>query len=639
MRARRAPPTRVRVRPAGLGPALLWLFAILAVTFVVYLPSLGNGFLNWDDNFYVTDNPIVAHPTLRGLLTENLGGNYHPLTMASLALNYRMSGLDAGSYHWMNLLIHLANTALVFFFVRALSGGRLWTSVVTSLFFGIHPMHVESVAWISERKDVLYAFFYLIGLLTYLRYLAGGRGWLVATWLAFVLSVASKPAAVVLPLTLFLIDWFRRRPLSISVILEKIPFFAVSVAAGALTFLAQKGVGAVHAELWSPLQKVLFASVGTLMYVAKLFVPIHLAAVYPLPSTSATHYATWYYVAPFIVLAGLLASLVVGLRFRPVLFGVAFFFINILLVLQLVSVGAALLAERYTYIPYIGLFIALAWWLDEPAGTPRARWKPTIAVVCLLLVPLSVVQTWNRCHVFHDPETFWNDAIDKYPGKIVDAYYNRANYLVKQGRLEAALQDYNRALDLNAGVPRTWYNKGLLLAQLDRTDSALVAFDHVVALDPKHVDALNNRGAMRYKKGDLEGAVADFSRILELNPRYRDGYLNRAVAYADLKEYEKSVADRQRGIDLDPANPGNAEEYGLLGQSLQHLGRSRQAIAALDRAIGALPANAPSLAANYWFRSLAWAALGDREHALADAREAQKRGTVVDPKYLRSLRE
>jgi tetratricopeptide (TPR) repeat protein len=607
---------------------------LLAATFVVYLPSLGNGFLNWDDNFYVTENPVMAHPTLHGLLTQNLGGNYHPLTMISLALNYRMSGLDAGSYHWLNLLFHLANTALVFFFVRKLSGGRLWTSVVTALFFGIHPMHVESVAWISERKDVLYAFFYLIAMVTYLRYLdRKSAAWLGLTWVLFVLSAASKPAAIVLPLTLLAIDWFRRRPLRGAALLEKIPFFAVSVAVGALTFTAQKSVGAVHSELWTVAQKALFACLATVMYVAKLFVPIHLAAVYPLPSTSGKPFSTEFYVAPVILAVALLALWFLGRKSRPVVFGVAFFFINIGLVLGVVSVGAALLAERYTYIPYIGLFFALAWWLDEP----RARWRPVIAGVFALLLPLSLVQTWNRCHVFHDPLIFWNDAIEKYPGKIVDAYYNRGNYYVKTGHPEAALADYQRALDLNPDVARSWYNKGLLLAQMNQNDSAQVAFDHVLALDPKHVDALNNRGAMRYRRGDRAGAIADWTRLLELNPRYRDGYLNRAVAFLELKEYEKSAADRKRGIDLDPGNPANAEEYGLMAQALHQLGRHQEAIDALDHAIAMAPANNPVVARFYFARSTSWKALGDRVRALADAREAQRRGAAVDARYLKSL--
>ncbi len=616
---------------------------MLAVTFAAYIPSLGNGFINWDDNFYVTDNAVIVHPTLHGLLHENLGGNYHPLTMASLALNYRLSGLDAASYHWLNLLFHLANTALVFFFVRKLSGGRLWTSVATALFFGIHPMHVESVAWISERKDVLYAFFYLIALLLYLRYLDARRWWwLLATWMAFVLSVASKPAAVVLPLTLFAVDYFRRRPIRAREVLEKIPFLAVSAAVGLLTFKAQQEVGAVASPtLWSPFQRVIFASVGTLMYVVKLFVPTHLSAIYPLPATSTTKYPTGYYLAPVILAVGLPAVLYVFRRVRPVVFGIAFFFINIALVLQLVTVGAALMAERYTYVPYIGLFFAMAWWLDEPAAGARARGgfplKAVVAGVFLLLAPVSLAQTWNRCRVWKDSETFWNDTIQKYPGKIVDAYYNRANYYGRNGRTAEALADYDRALELNKGLPRIWYNKGLLLAQLDRNDSALVCFDHAIELDPSLVDALNNRGAMRYRRGDLAGAISDFTRILELNPRYRDAYLNRAVAYAVLKDDEKSAADRRRGIDLDPGNPANAEEYNLLGVTLQRLGRHREAVAAFDQAIGAIRPGDAKLGGYYLARSYSWLALHDRARAQADAREAQRLGAKVDPGYLRSV--
>jgi hypothetical protein len=158
-------PAPVRAPAPAREKWFLWLGAILLLTYFVYQPSLDNAFTNWDDDYYVTQNALVAQPTLKALITEPSGGNYHPLTMASLALNYAISGTNAVSYHWLNLLLHLANTALVFLFIRKLTGGRLWTTVVTALFFGIHPMHVESVAWIAERKDVLYALFYLLLLL------------------------------------------------------------------------------------------------------------------------------------------------------------------------------------------------------------------------------------------------------------------------------------------------------------------------------------------------------------------------------------------------------------------------------------------------------------------------------------------
>ena len=361
-----------RSRPAARRPprfeSLLWLGAILVLTFAVYAPSLDNGFTNWDDDRYVETNPLLRHPGLKAVLTTPVEGNYHPLTIWSLALNYRISGLDPASYHWLSLLLHLANTALVFLFIRKLSGGRLWTSVVTSLFFGIHPMHVESVAWIAERKDVLYAFFYLTGLIAYLKYLERRQlRWLGVTLLAFVLSVASKPAAVVFPITLLAIDYYCRRAFDLSLVVEKVPFLAVSLAGGILTLKAQQSTGAIGVHMWDPLQKLLIASYGTLMYVVKLFLPVRLSALYPYPA-AGKGLGPEFYVA-FVTLLVLLTTVVyLCRRSRAVLFGLAFFFVNIVLVLQFFTVGQAVMADRYTYLPYIGLFFALAWWLDERPG-------------------------------------------------------------------------------------------------------------------------------------------------------------------------------------------------------------------------------------------------------------------------------
>jgi tetratricopeptide (TPR) repeat protein len=623
------------------GHWLLWLGAILVVTFVVYLPSLDNGFLNWDDNQYVTENQAMAQPSLHDLLTVPLGGNYHPLTMLSLALNYRLSGLDPASYHWLNLLIHLANTALVFLFVRRLSGDRFWTTVVTSVFFGIHPTHVESVAWISERKDVLYAFFYLIALIVYLRYLDTRRApWLILTLLAFVLSLASKPAAVVLPLTLLAIDYFRRRPWSASVVLEKAPFFAISVAAGILTLHAQRLAGATAAaQLFSPFKKVLFASYATAMYVVKLLVPVHLSAIYPHPPTSLKTLGPKFYVA--LAAVAILLPTVVYLcrRVRVVLFGLAFFFINIFLVLQLFTIGGSIMADRYTYLPYIGLFFALAWWLDEPPGAIGARLpvKPLIAGVLLLLFPFSLIQSWRRCDVWQNTETFWNDTIQKYPGQIVDAYNNRGYYYHSVNRINEALADYDVALALNSRVPRTWMNKGLVLAELGRRDSALICFNRALELQPDRTDALNNRGGIRLQKGDLAGAVDDFSRAIEIRADFYSSYVNRAIAYFAMGDYEKSIADRRRAIELRPNNPTNYRDVGAIAEALLRLNRPREAVAEYDRAIQGAPQGDGSLGGYYLNRSRAWWALHDRTKALSDAVEAQRLGAAVDPGYFREL--
>jgi len=644
--ARTPAATRIPAPARAPAPArekwLLWLGAILLLTYFIYQPSLDNGFTNWDDDYYVTQNAIVAHPTLHALVTEPSGGNYHPLTMASLALNYAISGTNAVSYHWLNLFLHLANTALVFLFIRKLTGGRLWTTVVTSLFFGIHPMHVESVAWIAERKDVLYALFYLLGLITYLRYLDRQRLiWLLPTWLAFVLSVASKPAAVVFPITLLAIDYFKRRPYSLRLVLEKIPFLLVSIAGGLLTLYAQKSVGAVAApHQWSIFQKILFASYGTCMYVVKLFLPLRLSAIYPYPAAEGAPMGSEYYIAFAALLILLPTVLYLFRRNRVVLFGIAFFFINIALVLQFISVGQAVMADRYTYLPYIGLFFALSWWLDERPGTKVAgiSLRANLAALFLALMVVSLIQTWKRCDVWQDAGALWNDTIRNYPNQIFDAYNNRGVYLIAQNRYEEALADLNHALALNPRVARAWVNKGSVYAETNRNDSAYVCFERAIEIKPDYPEALTNRGGIRSRRGDLVGAVEDCTKAIQLNPTFRGAYMNRASTYFKMGEFEKAVEDRRRVIELDPRNPENYIQMGSIALALAQLDRTRDAIAAYDEAIRtAPPEDRQRLAGYHLRRSQTWWRLKERERALIDAQAAKRLGADVDSAYIREL--
>jgi len=538
------------------------LLVILALTFAVYVPSLDNGYVHWDDTYYVSENPVVATPTLRGLMTTPVAANWHPLTMASLALNYRLAGPDPASYHWLNLILHCANTALVFVFVRALSRGRFWTTVVTSLFFGIHPLHVESVAWIAGRKDVLYALFYLIALIAYVRYVDLRRpAWLAVAGGAGILSIASKPAAVVLPLAFFAIDHLRRRPWSPRLVVEKVPFLALSAVGGLITWKVQQTMGALSVpEPWSLFQKAAFAAYGTFLYVAKMFLPVDLSAIYPYPPYGSRSLPPEYTAALIAVAILLPGILYVCRKNRVVLFGLAFFFIHVALVLQLVTVGTAVMAERYTYLPYIGLFVAVSWWLDDrpSAGDPstgRRRWmtrRGLLAGYLAILVLFSLVQTWRRTDVWRDPETFWSDAIEKHPRQIVAAYYNRGNFYRRSGRFAEARRDYEQALALNPRFASIWYNHAVVLTRLGSVDSALVAFDRVLALEPDRVHARNDRGALRFRNGDLEGAVADFTRVIELDPRSWNAYSNRALAYSRMGEHAKAEEDQRRADLLQP---------------------------------------------------------------------------------------
>lgn len=583
---------------------------------------------------------MLARPNLHDILFAPFEGNYHPLTMLSLVWNYQLSQLHPGSYHWINLLLHLANTALAFFFVRKLAGG-LWAAVVTSLFFGIHPMHVESVAWVAERKDVLFAFFYLAGLVAYLRYLDARRWtWSVATLIAFVLSVLSKPAAVTFPIVLLAIDWYRRRPMKGSVLAEKAPYFAIALAMGWLTLHAQKAVGAVtDTPVFPLLSRLCFAAYGAVMYVLKALAPVGLSVIYPYPR-QVTPLGTEFYAALAALLILLPATVYLFRRNRPVLFGLFFFFVNVVLVLQFITVGNALMADRYTYLPYIGLFFALSAWMD---GVPRpwasqSTAKTFVAYGLLLLVPVCLVQTWKRGDVWQDSESLWTDAIQKYPQRIYTAYFLRGTYYHHTvGKPAEALVDYDNALKLNPRAAYAWANKGTLLFDLDRPDSAYVYLDHALALKPDLAGALNNRGAIKGQRGDLPGAVGDFTRAIASEPRFRDPYENRAVAYYMLRDYEKAIADTRRALELDPSNSENHVLLDAIGQYFQAMHRYREAVAQHEQAIRTAPYGDPRIPGYYLNRSFAWLGSGNREAARSDARAAQQLGAVLSEAYLRKL--
>jgi len=626
---------------AGDRTWLFWLLGVLAVTFLVYVPALDNEFTNWDDNFYVTENPLVAHPDARAVLTTPVAGNWHPLTIWSYALNYKMGGLSPSVYHWTNLLLHLVNTALVFVFVRQLARGRRWAPVAAAALFGVHPMHVESVAWVAERKDVLYALFYVAGLIAYLRYVDRKRlTWLGAALVLFILSCASKPAAVVFPLTMIAIDWFRNRKFTRSVWLEKAPFFVVALIDGIVTLQIQRSSGAIT-EHWAPLEKVLFAAHGLVMYVVKLFVPVGLSAIYPYPRIGPGNIGPEYYLTLAAAVIGIPALLWLFRTSRVVLFGFAFYVINILLVLQFFSIGGAVYADRYTYVAYIGLFVALAWWLDEPREAQAGRRVPVRAVVAALLailIPASAFAAWKRTEVWRNAETLWNDTIAKYPGRIADAYNNRGFYYYNDAqRYAEALADFDQAIALNPNVAKVWLNKGNVLAAMGRNDSSRVAFDRAIALQPRVADAWNNRGALRLNLGDLAGTVSDCSRALELDPRHRDAYANRSLAYVRLGAYEQAVADSRRAIEVAPGRSDNYLQLGTIGFALSKLGRYTEAVQAFDEAIRRSPPGESRMAAYYLYRSTARLGAGDRAGALADAREASRLGMRVDPAYMKQV--
>ncbi|HBA62093.1 MAG TPA: hypothetical protein DCZ92_15010 [Elusimicrobia bacterium] len=591
-------------------PRLL-LGAVLLLTLAAYAPSFNCGFTNWDDNGYVTENKLVTDLSPAGVkkifaLESDVMLNYHPLTMLTLALDYKFAGLTPLRYHAVNVLLHLANTALVFWLVWLLGGGRLFAAVFTALFFGVHPMHVESVAWISERKDVLYALFFLGALISHWYYLEKNRLSLLAlTFALFVLALLSKAMAAPLPVVLMLLDYWHGRKLSWRAVGEKLPFFVLSVAFGLLAVKIQAKSALGHFDPSMTWERLCFGFYGFSAYLWKLFIPVRLSALhpYPLHLHGKLPWLTFYLPA----FAGAAALLVVGLlalvkkeKVKLLFFGSAFFFLTIALVLQFLSVGQALYAERYSYIPYIGLLFMLAMWL-EGLMEKRPGAKQAVLFCAAAAGVFFSGLTFERAKVWKDSGTLWADVIGKYPYPpwlCEVAYESRGEYFAKdRGELDKGLADFEVAEKLNG-----------LLRMKEKNHKLYRNMGNAFGLKGQELEKAGQKpGALEYY--DKSAKYLSMSALFcDSDPKT---FINRAITYTFMKRYDLAAADFDRALKL---SPGDLEALEKRAYSFYMAGRDKEAAADYTAAIAKAPGRNPL----YLYRGIARSRLGQYKEALED---------------------
>jgi tetratricopeptide (TPR) repeat protein len=568
---------------------------VLLAVLVAFVPALSGEF-NWDDDIYVQANPLLRAASLSELakiLTTVVAGNYHPLTILSFLPEFRLVGADATLYHVTNVLLHLLNVALVWLLVRRLSphAGAAW---VAALVFGLHPLRVESVAWISARKDLLYTCFYLVSLVFYLRHTDDSRtsrSYFMALG-AFLLALMSKGMAVTLSLALPLLDYLRGRRVTWRTVLEKLPFFALSLAFGSFAVWIQHQGGATTQDIARPLLERSYLAVQALaFYLGKLIAPFDLSAVYPYPE--GTIGFPW---AAMTVLLAVFALVVYSARrTRVLIFGVGFFLLNLAFVLQLLPVGGAMAADRDTYQASIGLALVAGEgyaWLRQ---RPRVGGAAT-AIVLVAAVALGV-GSWQRCKVWHDRVTLFGDVIENYP-RYYPAYDIRGLERSKRGDLAGAMEDFDEAIRLNPDFARAYNNRGNARSDLGDRRRALEDYDRALELAPEFALAHYNRGYVAGELGDIEGAIQSMSLAIRHDPGLAPAYINRADAYRWTGRYELSIADYTAAIRMAPE----------------------------------------SAAMCHYFRGESYARSGNVSRALEDVERAKSLGYPVDPQLLLRLR-
>jgi protein O-mannosyl-transferase len=507
---------------------LLLLIVTVAVTALVFIPSLNSGFVNWDETTYITANPIVQQlsaQNIKLIFTTFLSGNYHPLPIFTYAVEYHFFGLNPFPYHVMNLVLHLANVCLVFFLVLALSRKTI-VAFVAAMLFGIHPFRVETVVWVADRKDLLYGIFFFLTLLSYLRYRSSRA--MKFYWLsigAFVLSLFSKGMSITTPVILVLLDYFLdgdRKRLNLK---DKIPYFVIAVIFGIIALKARASFEDVLQEgAGTGFQKYMLGSYRLVFYyLMRLVVPI--APTGNLIDTQLSLYHTeqiWFLFASIAVLALGAVTLYAYKNAKTLFFGISFFIITMAPVLTVFNVGHT--ADRFTYVPAMGLFYLFAHWMGTLWNKKSATQKMVRASLLAGLFTIFSLCAWRSFTLFplwHDGISLWTEALRVNPES--DTYfYNRGTVYLHEKEYDEAIADFSKAIEYKPNYVEAYGNRAICFVRQKKFGEALKDYGKAIQLSPKNVPLYFNRAIAHTHLGDGKSALADYRMVLKLNPNYRD---------------------------------------------------------------------------------------------------------------------
>lgn len=591
--------------PAGyLREGIIITVMLVLLPLAVYWQVSGFAFLNYDDAMYLTENAVVQ----QGLSLETIiwaftdataiSNYWHPLTWLSHLLDFQLFGANAGGHHLASLLLHIASGLVLFAFLWVATGS-FWASCLTAGLFALHPLHVESVAWVAERKDVLSTFFWFLALYAYAGYTSRPGPWrYAAVFLLFVLGLMAKPMVLTLPFTLLLLDywplnrlrlptgkqagidsfWQQARPL----LLEKIPFFCLTLATAIATYITQEQGGALSSLANHPLSwRLANAITSYALYLKKMFWPADLAAFYPYPGMPAAMPL----LLSFLLLAVMTYAAVRLVKKLPFLAVGWFWYLGTLVpVIGLVQIGEFAMADRYTYVPLTGIFLALAW-LIQAGLTGLPRRNSLLAGLTVILLPLLALISWNQTRYWADSITLFEHTVAVTADNPF-AQHNLGLGLVKAGRVEQGLAHLNLAVSLRPDFTTAHLNLANTLARIGRNAEALHHYREVLRLDPGYIDGYNKIGVIQSSQGDLVAAIHSFVQALELDPD-NDNALAGALKVLRVSGSAPLSTHRQT---IPAMIVGDLEK---IGNILERRARNEQAIALYTEALRLDPENAP----------------------------------------------
>jgi tetratricopeptide (TPR) repeat protein len=631
-------------------PEVVISLFLLITTLAVYWPVRNHDFVNFDDDVYVTENSIVQKGwTVEGVkfaFTSKTLNHWHPLTWLSHMTDCQIFGLDAGWHHRVNLFFHLANILLLYLVFRRMTGA-IWKSAIVAALFALHPLHVESVAWVSSRKDVLSAFFWLLAMLAYLRY-SEHPGFIryLLVLVAFALGLVAKPMVVTLPVILLLMDYWPLNRIRIEypaeekntetlkppnqrvqtrnllrLISEKfLPLFLTGVSI-AITFMVRRHDLTLDlSRLWPTKEHLAGALISYTSYLVKTLRPLELATPYLYPEVEST----WQTYGSGFLLLSVSALIFFGRKRYPyLLVGWLWYLITLLPVIGVVGIGPHTMADRYTYLPLIGLYMMITWGIFEFLKTRRTgSLIPSILSVGIIVGCLAITRSQVR---------YWKNSVTLFEHTLEvtrDNYMPHNNLglaLADRGRFLDAIDHYKKALEINPRFGKTYNNLGLALNELGRYDEAFRCFSRALKINPGSGDVHTNLGAVLIAQGKLDEAIENLSRALVINPNSVSALNNMGLALARKGSYQSAIFHFSEALRLDPEMAG---AHFNLGNLMANLGKYEVAEDHFSRGLQIDPKRADA----HFFMGNAIAKQGRLNEAVYYFSEALR----IDPNHVES---